>query len=295
MLEVSRVMVKDVQRMDQADLLDLQQQAARQAGVSVGFRDDARSGASTPELQVIPAGEFEMGSDASEYGHQPHEAPRRFVALERPFALGRYQVTREEWEAFQAATGWEPWEWLVWPSTPRMPIFNIKPDSIQQYLDWLSEETGKRYRLPTEAEWEYACRAGTRTPFAFGEVVGCRDVHFNSLFPYEERRQRRRWYIPACFPLSRPLDVGSFQPNLWGLYDMHGNVQEFTSTPWHDGHQSLPRDGVYRRDPENEWVVTKGGSWFDPAVNTRSAARRRRNIDEMDTNLGFRVLRELDD
>ncbi|WP_019626003.1 SUMF1/EgtB/PvdO family nonheme iron enzyme [Thioalkalivibrio sp. ALJT] len=288
-------MVKDVQRMDQADLLDLQQRAARQARVAVGFRDTARSGALTPELQVIPAGEFELGSDASEYGHQPHEAPRRFVALERPFALGRYTITREEWEAFQAATGWTPWDWLVWPSTPRMPIFNVKPGSIQQYLDWLSEETGKRYRLPTEAEWEYACRAGTRTPFAFGEVVGCRDVHFNSLFPYEERRQRRKWYIPACFPLSRPLDVGSFQPNLWGLYDMHGNVQEFTSTPWHDSHASLPRDGVYRRDPDNEWVVAKGGSWFDPAVNTRSAARRRRNIDEMDTNLGFRVLRELDD
>ena len=287
-------MAKNVQQMDQAQLLELQQQAAREARRDTVFRDAARSGAPTPELVVIPPGELEIGSDATEFGHQEHEGPRRLVTLERPFALGRFTVTLEEWLAFEEATGHERWDWLVRPKTPRTPMFNIKPAGVRKYLEWLSEETGQRYRLPTEAEWEHACRAGTTTPFAFGEVVGCRDVHFNSLFPYEERRQRRKWYIPACFPLNRPLDVGSFQPNLWGLYDMHGNVQEFTATPWHDNHASLPRDGVYGPEPDNEWLVTKGGSWFDPAVLTRSAARRRRNVDEMDTNLGFRVLRELE-
>jgi hypothetical protein len=157
----------------------------------------------------------------------------------------------------------------------------------------LSEETGQRYRLPTEAEWEFAARAGTRSAFAFGEAIGCRDVHFNSLFPYAERRERRKWYVPLCIPTPRPLDVGSFQPNLWGLYDMHGNVQEFTSSPWRDSHVDLPRNGVYRRTGNEEWVVVKGGSWFDPAVACRSAARRRRHVTEIDTNLGFRVLREL--
>jgi formylglycine-generating enzyme required for sulfatase activity len=140
----------------------------------------------------------------------------------------------------------------------------------------LSEETGERYRLPTEAEWEFAAR----------------DVHFNSLFPYVERRERRKWYIPLCIPMPRPLDVGSFQPNLWGLYDMHGNVQGFTSSPWRDSHVDLPRNGVYRRTGNEEWVVVKGGSWFDPAVACRSAARRRMHATEIDTNLGFRVLRE---
>ncbi|WP_026287659.1 formylglycine-generating enzyme family protein [Thioalkalivibrio sp. ALJ24] len=287
-------MAKNVQRMDQAGLLDLQRSAARSAGVDIAFRDSARSGVPTPELVVIPPGELEIGSDATEFGRQEHEGPRRLVTLERPFALGRFTVTLEEWRAFEEATDHERWDWLVRPKTPRTPMFNIKPAGVRKYLEWLSEETGQRYRLPTEAEWEHACRAGTTTPFAFGEVVGCRDVHFNSLFPYEERRQRRKWYIPACFPLNRPLEVGSFQPNLWGLYDMHGNVQEFTATPWHDNHASLPRDGVYGPEPDNEWLVTKGGSWFDPAVLTRSAARRRRNADEMDTNLGFRVLRELE-
>jgi len=281
------------QPLDTADLLDLQQEAARKAGVPVTFRDRSREDVTVPELQVIPAGEFEMGSDASEYGHEKRESPRRYVLIERPFALGRHAVTRAEFAAFQQATGWRPRPELLWPKSDRQPVFNLRRSDAEAYLEWLRDVTGKRYRLPTEAEWEFAARAGTRTAFAFGDSVGCRDVHFNSLFPYDERRERRKWYIPLCIPTPRPLDVGSFPPNLWGLHDMHGNVQEFTSSPWRDSHVDLPRDGVYRRSDEEEWVVVKGGSWFDPAVACRSAARKRRHITEMDTNLGFRVLRAL--
>ena len=281
------------QPLDTADLLDLQQEAARKAGVPVTFRDRSREDVTVPELQVIPAGEFEMGSDASEYGHEKRESPRRYVLIERPFALGRHAVTRAEFAAFQQATGWRPRPELLWPKSDRQPVFNLRRSDAEAYLEWLRDVTGKRYRLPTEAEWEFAARAGTRTAFAFGDSVGCRDVHFNSLFPYDERRERRKWYIPLCIPTPRPLDVGSFPPNLWGLHDMHGNVQEFTSSPWRDSHVNLPRDGVYRRSDEEEWVVVKGGSWFDPAVACRSAARKRRHITEMDTNLGFRVLRAL--
>jgi formylglycine-generating enzyme required for sulfatase activity len=281
------------QRLDTPDLLDLQQRAARAAGVAVMFRDRSRDDVPVPEMMVIPAGEFEMGSDASEYGHEKSESPRRYVLIERAFALGRYAVTKAEFAAFQAATGWMPRPEVLWPTGDRQPVFNVRPTDIEAYLDWLRDVTGKRYRLPTETEWEFAARAGTRTPFAFGESVGCRDVHFNSLFPYEERRERRKWYIPLCIPTPRPLEVGSFQPNLWGLHDMHGNVQEFTSSPWRDSHVDLPRNGAYRRVGDEEWLVVKGGSWFDPAVACRSAARRRRHSTEMDTNLGFRVLREL--
>jgi formylglycine-generating enzyme required for sulfatase activity len=282
------------QRLDTPDLLELQQRAAREARLGVVVRDRGQvDDVPVPEVVLIPAGEFEMGSDASEYGHDRTESPRRYVAIERPFALGRYPVTKAEFTAFQQATGWAPRPELLWPGRGRQPVFNVSLAEAQQYLAWLSSETGQRYRLPTEAEWEFAARAGTRTSFAFGDSVGCRDVHFNSLFPYEERRERRKWYIPLCIPTPRPLDVGSFQPNLWGLYDMHGNVQEFTSSPWRDSHVDLPRNGVYRRTSDEEWAVVKGGSWFDPAVACRSAARRRRHVTEIDTNLGFRVLREL--
>ena len=279
--------------LDTADLLGLQRQAASDAGVAVTFRDRSREDVPVPELRVIPAGEFEMGSDASEFGHEKSESPRRYVWIERPFALGRHAITRAEFAAFQRATGWKPRPEVLWPKSDRQPVFNLRPTDAEAYLAWLRDVTGKRYRLPTEAEWEFAARAGTRTAFAFGDSVGCRDVHFNSLFPYEERRERRKWYIPLCIPTPRPLDVGSFPPNLWGLHDMHGNVQEFTSSPWRDSHVDLPRNGVYRRVGDEEWIAVKGGSWFDPAVACRSAARRRRHITEMDTNLGFRVLREL--
>jgi formylglycine-generating enzyme required for sulfatase activity len=225
-----------LQRLDMAGLLDLQRQAAREAGVPVSFRDRSREDVPVPELQVIPAGEFEMGSDASEYGHERSESPRRRVLIERPFALGRHPVTLAEFAAFQEATGWRPRPAALWPRSDRQPVFNIRLLDAEAYLAWLGAVTGKHYRLPTEAEWEYAARAGTRTPFAFGESAGCRDVHFNSLFPYEERRERRRWYIPLCIPTPRPLDVGGFPSNLWGLHDMHGNVQEFTSSPWRDSH-----------------------------------------------------------
>lgn len=282
-----------LQRLDTADLLDLQQQAARTAGVPVMFRDRSREDVPVPELQVIPAGEFEMGSDASEFGHEKSESPRRYILIERPFALGRHAVTRAEFAAFQRATGWRPRPEALWPKSDRQPVFNVRRSDVEAYLEWLRDVTGQRYRLPTEAEWEFAARAGTRTAFAFGDSVGCRDVHFNSLFPYDERRERRKWYIPLCIPTPRPLDVGSFPPNLWGLHDMHGNVQEFTCSPWRDSHVDLPRDGVHPRGGDQDWVVVKGGSWFDPAVACRSAARRRRHLTEMDTNLGFRVLREL--
>jgi formylglycine-generating enzyme required for sulfatase activity len=178
-------------RMDTPDLLDLQQQAARAAGLSVSFRDRSRDDVPVPELLVIPAGEFEMGSDASEFGHQKTESPRRFVSIERPFALGRHPVTKAEFAAFQAATGWKPRPEVLWPAGDRQPVFNVRMRDAEAYLAWLREQTGQRYRLPTEAEWEFAARAGTRTAFAFGDSVGCRDVHFNSLFPYEERRERR--------------------------------------------------------------------------------------------------------
>lgn len=282
-----------LQRTDTADIRARQRQVAREADLPVTFRDRSREDVPVPELQVIPAGEFEMGSTASEFGHAPTELPRRFVLIERPFALGRYTVTRAEFAAFQRATGWMPRPEVLWPERERQPVFNVRRADVEAYLAWLRDVTGKRYRLPTEAEWECAARAGTRTAFAFGDSVSCRDVHFNSLFPYDERRERRKWYIPLCIPTPRPLEVGSFAPNLLGLHDMHGNVQEFTASPWRDSHLDLPRNGVYGRGGDEEWWVVKGGSWFDPAVACRSAARRRRHVSEMDTNLGFRVLREI--
>ncbi|MFN4263094.1 MAG: formylglycine-generating enzyme family protein [Thioalkalivibrionaceae bacterium] len=287
------------QAWDQAGCVAAAEKAAREAGVGVSFADrflepssDGRT-IEGPALQVIPPGRFRMGAPVSEFGSEDHERPVRGVEIDQAFALGRYLVMREEWDRFREDTGWSASRELLWPKTPRTPVFNVRRVDVLDYLAWLSDRTGQRYRLPTEAEWEYAARAGTQTAFAFGDTVSCRDVHFNSLFPYDERRERRKWYLPLCIPTGKPLEVGLFPANVWGLYDMHGNLQEWTDTPWRDSHSELRSDGTLPREDEEEWWVCKGGSWFDPAVATRSAARRRRHIDEMDTNIGFRVLREL--
>lgn len=281
-----------VHDLDAEALLRLQAEAAAQAGVAVGFSDPLRDGGHGPALQVIPAGQFLIGSSPREFGHQPVEAPQRYVTLTRAYALGRYTVTAEEFARYQQATGWRPRRDLIW-ARDRYPVINVRPADAEAYLAWLSAQTGHRYRLPTEAEWEHAARAGSCSPFAFGDSVSCREVHFNPLFPYQERREKRRWYLPRCVPLPRALPVGSLPPNRWGLHEMHGNVQEMTRTRWQPGHGSVDAWGAVRDDDDNPRIVVRGGSWFDPAVAARSAARRSRLLDELDTNLGFRVLREL--
>ena len=157
----------------------------------------------------------------------------------------------------------------------------------------MNKQTGQHYRFPTESEWEYAARAGTNSAFHFGDEVTCKDVHFNSLFPYNEAKQKKRWYLPQCAPMVTALEVGSKPPNNWGLHEVHGNIWEFTDTPWRDSHVNSNRDGTVDSSFISSAIVTKGGSWFDDAIHARSASRKKRLYDEMDTNLGFRVVRDL--
>ena len=281
-----------VEDLDPMGLQALQQDAAAAAGLPVAFREPLGVGGEGPQLCVIPAGSFEMGSPATEFGHRPEEAPVHYVAFQRPFALGRFAVTADEFAAFARDTGYRFRSDLV-TAQGRFPVMNLRIADAKRYCDWLSERTGHAYRLPTEAEWEYACRAGTSTPFHFGDSVTCREVHFNASFPYNEAREKKRWFLPRCVPMPTALEVGSKPGNTWGLHEMHGNVWEFTLNPWTASHLGAHRDGTVADSRYRDWVVVKGGSWFDAAVLARSAARRPRLRDEMDVNLGFRVLREI--
>jgi formylglycine-generating enzyme required for sulfatase activity len=285
-----RVFIHDL---NQESLRQLQSDAAAIAGLDRYFQDVMKDGSPGPEMAVIPAGMFEMGSNHREFGHRPEEAPQHYVTIQKAFAMGRYTITAEQFEAFRTETGWYLRPDLIW-ADGRFPVMNIRIADAQRYADWLSEQTGKSYRLPSEAEWEYACRAGTLSPFSFGESVSCRDVHFNAAFPYNEARDRRRWFLPRCLPMPKALMVGSLTDNLWGLFEMHGNVQEFTSTAWLPHHCLSHRDGSPKETADPKRIVVKGGSWFDPAVMARSAARMPRLRDELDVNLGFRLVRELD-
>ncbi|HPE61521.1 MAG: formylglycine-generating enzyme family protein [Thiothrix sp.] len=286
-----------LQFVDELDILQvrqLQAEAAAAARLPVRFRDPLTSGTEGPELAIIPPGRFEMGSIPGEFGHQPLEAPRHTCIIQQAFAIGVYPVLAEEFERFRLDTEWFLRPELIWHKE-RYPVINIRMEDVTLYLEWLSEQSGQRYRLPSEAEWEYAARAGTTTPFYQGEEVSCREVHFNPLFPYPQREPatRRRWYLPRCIPSIKASEAGLRAPNAWGLHDMHGNVWEFTNSHWTRSHLNANRDGSPPEGADPYWYVTKGGSWFDPAVLARSAARKKRFLDEMDTNLGFRVVREL--
>jgi len=266
-------------------LLKLQWCSAEALGLQVHFHDRLENGAPGPELFVIPAGQLEIGSTSREFGHSRVEEPRRPVTIDRPFALGRFTITAREWAHFQAATGWRFRSDLLF-SSDLHPVMNIRHADAEAYCAWLGAQTGEMYRLPTEEEWEYACRAGSTTPFHFGESVTCKEVHFDSTLPYEEQKQKKRFFLPRCIPVTRSLPVGSMPANIWGLHEMHGNVWEMTSSPWRASHR-------YSERADTRAIVTRGGSWFDAAVFARSASRMRRLRDELDVNLGFRVLREL--
>jgi formylglycine-generating enzyme required for sulfatase activity len=275
-----------------AERIELQREAASAAGLPVVFQDDLADGTSGPDMVVVPAGMFAMGSLRTEFGHAAEEGPQCYVCLRQAFAIGRYTVTAQEFERFRRDTGWVLRRDLIW-ARGLHPVINIRHADAQAYARWLSEQTGHAYRLPSEAEWEYAARAGTSGPFCFGDSVSCREVHFNAAFPYEEARRRWRWTWPRCLPMAGTLPVGSLPPSPWGLHEVHGNVWELTASPWTASHLNTDRDGHVDSRADGRYMVTKGGSWFDPAVLARSAARRPRLRDELDVNLGVRLVREL--
>ena len=266
-------------------LREMQEAAARDAGLSAHFSDALRDGGAGPELAVIPAGVFEMGTPAADRGFG--DTPSHYKRIERAFALGRHCVTAAEFEAFARAGGHRFAEHLV-RSENRQPVVNIDRAAALAYLAWLSAQTGRRYRLPDEAEWEYAARAGTRTRYCFGDEIGCGEANTGSYALAGRGALGWRRFLPFCAPMHQAVDVGLYPANLWGLHDMHGNVWEFTADAW-VGPVTQQRSASVGR-----WFVTKGGSWFEAAWEARSAARKPRLWDELDVNLGFRVLRELD-
>lgn len=269
----------------------LQHETATKLELSMHFSDDLMIGGNGPELAVIPAGQYEMGSAYDEFGHVKEEYPQHYSNIVKPYAIGRFTVTADDFEKFRADTEWFVRPELLW-SSGKEPVMNIRVSDCNLYLDWLCKQTRQHYRLPTEAEWEYATRAGTSTAFHFGDDITCKEVHFNALFPYNEAKEKKRWYMPRCMPMPKAIEVGSKPANAWGLHEVHGNVWEFTDTPWQDSHINANRDGS-SSNHYSPWIVTKGGSWFDDAVWARSASRKKRLFDEMDTNLGFRVVREI--
>jgi len=236
-----------------------------------------------PQMVVVPAGLFIMGSPADEAGHQPDEAPQRRVRIDRPFAIGRTEVTFGQWQACLddgGCGGYQPSD-HGWGRGGR-PVMNVSLDDVQGYLDWLSVRTGYQYRLPSEAEWEYAARAHSSTAFPWGDDVGTGRANCYKC--------GSDWGGESTAPVAR------FPANGFGLYDMHGNVWEWTADCRHDDHAGAPDTAAPRREAAGgdcRQRVQRGGSWYYVAMNSRSARRSYNRTEARWYDVGFRVVRDL--
>ena len=236
-----------------------------------------------PELVVLPAGFFLMGDPPDA---EWNEGPYHPVTIAQPLAVGRYEVTFDEWDACVAEGGCncyapEDEDW----GRGRRPVINVSWEDAQDYLYWLSRKTGKSYRLLSEAEWEYAVRAGTITEYYWGNNEDAICAYANvgeSAFD--------------CAGEEMSMPVGSFRPNPFGLYDMIGNVQEWTADCWNNTYAGAPDDGRAWQQGDCEMRVTRGRSFHREdrySADFRSAARDNGWAFWRKNYIGFRVAREM--
>ena len=278
-----------------------------------------------PTMVVIPPGQFLMGSPDSEEGRSANEGPQRWVTIPRPFAMSRCEITVGQFRRFLAdnkdyvttaqrpdSQGCNVWnkdkktvEWVKEASwdkpgfdqTDDHPVACVSWEDSQAYISWLSQRTGAVYRLPTEAEWEYAARGGTETARYFGEAPQRQCEFANGLGQEGKDIADSSWTLAECpdgWVYTAP--VARFRPNLFQLYDMLGNVWEWTEDCWYGTYKNAPPDGSAWGDVEGGDCtirVVRGGSWLILPQYLRSAYRYRDWTDAANNNLGFRVARAL--
>jgi formylglycine-generating enzyme required for sulfatase activity len=241
-------------------------------------KDTFKECTSCPEMVVVPAGVFDMGSPTDEKGRVFHESPQHKVTISKPFAVSKFEVTFNQWDAcFDAHgcthnpddTGW---------GRGNRPVINVSWEHAQQYVKWLSERTGKPYRLLSEAEWEYAARARSNTIYSWGDDIGNGNANCDGC--------GSQWDNVQTAP------VGSFAPNAFGLYDMYGNVWEWVQDCYQNSYNGTPADGSPDTSGNCSTHVARGGSWNNDPLALRSADRMRIGSDYR-LSLGFRVARTL--
>ena len=248
------------------------------------FRDCAEC----PEMVVVSGGSYEMGSPGDEAERSTNEGPQHRVRIPGPFAVGRYEVTFVEWDACVArggCNGYRPDD-RGW-GRGRRPVMNVSWEDAKSYVEWLSGETGKGYRLLGESEWEYVARAGTTGPFHFGGTISTDQANYDGNHTYGSGRK-------GVYP-KKTVSVGSFPANGFGLHDVHGNVWEWVEDCWHEGYTGAPTDGsAWMSSGDCGKRVLRGGSWNYEPRNLRSANRNWNSAGLRDYyNGGFRIARTL--
>lgn len=286
------------------------------------FTDAFADGSRGPQMRVVPHGAFQMGAPDGEAGAESYEQPARYVRFDRGFAMSIREITVGEFRRYIQATGartradrrgfsmaydersgnfvrrgrvdWST-DYTGAPAAESMPVLHISARDADDYVRWLAEQTGQRYRLPSEAEFEYALRAGGQGRFPWGDgeppegagnLTGSGDVSPSG----------RTWsnaFSGYTDGYWGPAPVGSFQPNAFGLHDLAGNVSEWVADCWHDSFRRAPRDGGAWYNPGCRTRVIRGGAWANSPAQTRSAWRAPADIDLSNARIGFRVVRDL--
>jgi formylglycine-generating enzyme required for sulfatase activity len=263
-----------------------------------------------PEMVVVPAGSFTMGSPETEPERESWragtESPQRTVTIARPFAVGRHAVTRGQFAAFVNKTahkmegGAYVWTGSKWEHDPKAswrapgfaqddghPVVCVNWNDAKAYAAWLSNEAGQDYRLATEAEWEYCCRAGRTTPFWWGSSINPTQANYNGNYVYKGGGNKGEYR-------QRTVPVDSFEANPWGLYQVHGNVMEWCEDVWHDTYKGAPTDGTgWLEGGDQSLRVLRGGSWYYYPFILRSACRGRYPSVVRYSGIGFRLSRTL--
>ena len=246
-----------------------------------------------PEMVVVPAGQFIMGSPPSETGREANEGPPHLVTIAKPFAVGKYEVTFREWDACVAERACAQAKDEGW-GRDRRPVINVNYEQAVGYAEWLAEKTGKKYRLLSEAEWEYAARAGSDKARFWGSGPD-RACQFANVYDVTGKAKHNyEWANFGCddkYAYTAP--VGSFAPNAFGLHDMLGNVWEWVEDCWNGSYAGAPADGRVWSEGDCSRRVNRGGSCGSGPPNVRSASRYGGGPSERDINLGFRVARTL--
>lgn len=243
-----------------------------------------------PELVVIPAGEFMMGSPNTERSRNRNEGPQRKVTIAQPFAVGKFEVTFQQWEACVSENGCthKP-EDAGWGRN-RRPVINVNYADAKQFVAWLSKKTQKEYRLLTEAEWEYAARASAKfnpnpPAFSTGPTIAFQQANYDANFTYAKG-------LGGLYR-QKTVDVGTLPKNAFGLHEMHGNVWEWVEDCYKDSYEGAPVDGSAVNSSPCELRILRGGAWNYHPQALRSAYRYA-TWPELRVNMaGFRVARSL--
>ncbi|HEY0661500.1 MAG TPA: formylglycine-generating enzyme family protein [Lysobacter sp.] len=286
------------------------------------FTDAMGSSGRGPQLVVVPHGAFRMGAAPEEADATEAESPARNIRFDRGFAMSRTEVTVGQFRRFIEATrhrtrasrrgystaydersgnlvrrGKVDWQsdYVGRPATDDQPVLHVSTRDAMLYAEWLSEQTGERYRLPSEAEFEYALRAGRSSRFPWGDgAPPIRSGNFTG--ELDVSPSGRRWSNAFEGYGDRawgPVPVGTYNPNAYGLHDLAGNVSEWVADCWHDTYRRAPKDGQAWDNPGCRTRVVRGGSWASSPAQTRSAWRQGTDSNNTSARVGFRVVREI--